>query len=81
MSSDDLAYIRTKVDSIDQRLSDNNEILAVNTKQLEIHIKRTDILENEVKIIRDHVVFVNTLVKIIIAVSVPIITFIKLFSN
>lgn len=44
-----------KVDKIDERLDHIDKHLAIYNEQLKVHIKRTDLLESEVRPIKDHV--------------------------
>lgn len=60
-----LAYIQSKVDKIDERMDGIDKTLAVNTSLLDIHIKRTDLLEKEVKFVKTHVIFVQLLSKLV----------------
>lgn len=62
---DELKYIRGKVDKIDERLDSVDKTLAVNTQLLDIHIKRTDLLEREVSRVKGHVDFVSTLGRVL----------------
>lgn len=43
-----LDRLEEKVDLVIEKLGKTNEILAINTEQLTIHIKRTALLENRV---------------------------------
>lgn len=52
---DELKYIRGKVDKIDERLDSVDKTLAVNTELLDVHIKRTNLLEDQLQNIRTHV--------------------------
>lgn len=68
--------IEDKLDSLDNKLDNIDKTLAVNTEQLSVHIKRTNLLEehvlhSETKIIKieKHVVVVNTIFKIIMVLG------------
>jgi hypothetical protein len=51
--------IEEKLDKIDARMDAMASTLIINTEQLKYHIKRTDILEEQVEPIADHVVFIR----------------------
>lgn len=53
-----------KIDYIVQEIGGINKTLEVQAKQLEIHIKRTELLENRLSPIEDHVKFTQGLVKL-----------------
>lgn len=55
--------LEEKLDGLDKRLDDMTQTLIVNTEQLKYHIKRTDLLEEQVKPIADHVVFIRVALK------------------
>lgn len=70
---DDLKYdiLNEKIDKIDEKIdkildhSTNTDVtLAGQHVQLEIHVKRTNILEEEVKSIKEHTNMVNAVVKV-----------------
>ena len=50
-----------KIDSLDKNVDEINVTLAVQAEQLKIHIKRTEMLETELKPIQQHVNRVNAL--------------------
>lgn len=54
-----------KLDMINDRLGSIDVTLAKQHESLEHHIKRTDILENELKPLREHVAVVNGGMKLI----------------
>lgn len=58
-----LHVIEQKIDKIDERMDNIALTLARNTESLEIHIKRTNLLESKVEIIDKHVIMVNAIVK------------------
>ena len=60
---DRLNRVELKVDKIDERLDSIDKNLAVYNEQLKIHIKRTNLLESEVKPIKDHVTQVRGVFK------------------
>lgn len=59
-----IVYIQTKVDKIDDRLDNIDKTLVVNTRLLDDHIKRTNILENEMSSVSQHVITVQLAGKI-----------------
>jgi archaellum component FlaC len=59
----DLDRIENKIDKIDQRLDKVDQHLAVYNAQLEIHIKRTTQIEEELKPIELHVASVRNFFK------------------
>ena len=62
---DDLEKIDVKIDKIDDRLDKIDVHLAVYNEQLTEHIRRTEILENDVAPIKDHVSKVHGALKVI----------------
>lgn len=62
---DKLDKLDTKVDALDSRLDDINVTLTRNTDSLELHMRRTEILENEVAPLKKHVSMMNAFAKII----------------
>jgi hypothetical protein len=60
-----LEAVDEKLEKIVERLGSIDTTLAVNTEQLKIHIKRTNILEAEIKPISKHVVMMETVFKAI----------------
>lgn len=62
--SDDINIVKelfNKLESIDHNVDQINITLAVQAEQLKEHIKRTNLLEEEMKPVRAHVGRVNTL--------------------
>lgn len=78
MSQDRLLRIEEKIDKLVERLGSIDVTLAKQHDQLEYHIKRTDLLESELKPVRDHVRFLKTAMKWI-AVCGTIAGIVKLF--
>ncbi len=83
MNGAPMERIDEKLDRIDQRLDDIEKNLAVNNTLLEYHIKRTDMLEEEVKPLKGHVlkaqgvlVFIGVL-STLVAVAVSVLNIIK----
>jgi len=50
-----MSRIEEKLDKIDERIDKIDKALAVNNTLLEYHIRRTDLLEAEVKPLKGHV--------------------------
>jgi hypothetical protein len=76
--------IEEKLDRIDERLDSLDKNMAVNNTLLEYHIKRTDMLEEEVKPLKGHVlkaqgvlVFIGVL-STLVAVAVSVLNIIKI---
>lgn len=74
---DDLAKIDAKVDKLDDRLDSIDVHMAEYNEQLKIHIKRTEILEEEHKDVREHIAMVKGALKLV-ASSGIIIAIVKL---
>lgn len=53
------------IDEVKNTLSNYNALLAVQAEQLTTHIKRTALLEEEMKPVRKHVALVNSLILIL----------------
>lgn len=53
------------LERMDERLDAMNIILAANTKSLEEHMRRTELLENEIRPIKSHVSLINAGAKIL----------------
>lgn len=58
-----LGRIEDKIDRVSDRLSEQNSILAAQHAALEHHIKRTDLLEEQIKPNTRHVVMVTGVLK------------------
>lgn len=71
----DTKLILDKLDKIDDRLASIDRTLIKNTKDLKYHIKRTDLLEAQVKPAVKTDQFVRASVKFIVAVG-AVITFV-----
>lgn len=63
MADDERIY--KQLDRIEARLDSTDATLIRNTISLEEHIKRTDLLEQDLKPIKAHVQLMNTLAKIV----------------
>ena len=66
------AQVDTIKDDVSQMKEDVSEIkvtMGINTKSLEVHIKRTDELQSMVEEFKKHILFVNASIKIIIAMG------------
>lgn len=57
--SDDVKYLRGKVDKIEDHLDTMNQTLTRNTAILDVHVRRTDLLEKKVAHVDEHVKSVN----------------------
>ena len=69
MQDDKLNRIEDKIDKIVDRISSIDSTLAGQAVELKEHIRRTEILEDEVKPIKDHVSMVNGVLKFIGLIS------------
>jgi predicted nuclease with TOPRIM domain len=65
MSDKKLERIEDKIDHIQEKISSIDVTLAKQHESLEIHIKRTNILEQKLEPVENHVVAVNTVLKVI----------------
>jgi uncharacterized protein (UPF0335 family) len=73
-----------KLDKIDERLDKIDQHLAVYNAQLKEHIRRTEIIENEMKPIKAHVIGVQTFAKWVaggVGIAVAILELIKLIKG
>lgn len=61
----DLNRIFDKIEKIDDKLETMDKSLLRNTITLEEHVRRTNLLENEVRPLKKHVVIVESIFKII----------------
>jgi len=77
----EIEKLHDKVDKIDERLDNIDVHLAIYNEQLKIRIKRTDLLEKDVKPIKEHVTEVRGMLKIlgVAAAIAGIVSAIKLF--
>jgi len=66
---DSIDRIETKVDKVVEHVSSIDVTLAVNTNSLIEHMRRTAILENEMKPVKDHVSMVNGVFKFIMLLA------------
>lgn len=64
MSKDEFERILNKLDKIDSRQDDQAITLARLTVSVEEHVKRTNLLENELSPIKKHVDFVGSAAKV-----------------
>ena len=81
---DEFNRLHNKVDKIDDKLDNIDTHLAIYNEQLKIHIKRTELLEEDVKPIKKHVAYVGAAFKIVgtaAAISIGLLTAIKPFIN
>lgn len=65
----DVKVVIGMLEGMDKRLDSIDITLARQAKDLEYHIKRTDLLEAEVKPIREHVTLITTGVKILMGLG------------
>ena len=63
MSKDDFDWIRLMLEKIDDRQDEQALTLARLTVSVEEHVKRTNLLESELKPIKKHIDFVGMAVK------------------
>jgi uncharacterized protein YdcH (DUF465 family) len=68
----DFDRIFDKIEKIDDRLNNIDTSLVRQTVSLEEHIRRTNLLENEIKPVKRHVIMVESVFKFIGAISVVI---------
>lgn len=54
-----------KVDKLNEKLASIDKTLAINTESLIVHIKRTNLLEAELKPISKHVVLMESAFKVV----------------
>ena len=67
---DQLNRIESKVDKLDNRADKVDVHLAVYNEQLKDHIRRTELLENEVHPIKDHVSKVHGALKLVASIGI-----------
>lgn len=75
-------FVENKLDYIVEQIGGINKTLEFQSKQLEEHIRRTEMLERRLVPIEDHVKFIRGLVKVstyLMGVMGAIGTYIKLF--
>ena len=65
----DIKIVLDKLNEMDKRLDNIDITLVKQSKDLEYHILRTDILQEKVVPIEKHVTLINATVKIIIALA------------
>lgn len=56
--------MQDKIEYIAEQLGGINKTLEIQAKQLEVHIRRTELLEGRLSPIEDHVKFIQGLVKL-----------------
>lgn len=59
--------MQAKLDKLDERLDSIERVLIRNTSSLEEHVRRTNILEEDMKPVKGHVTFVNNAAKLVAA--------------
>ena len=59
--------LEDKLEKLDERLDTISTTLAVNTQSLKEHMKRTEMLESELKPVKAHVQLMNALAKVGVA--------------
>lgn len=69
MKQDQYTWLVSKVENIDTKLDSVDKHLAVYNEQLKVHIKRSELLEKEMKPVKNHVEFVNFVAKLISLLS------------
>lgn len=68
MNGDGINRILTKIESIDKSVDEINITLAKQEVSLEEHIRRTNVLEETLKPIQDHVNKVNAAIAILVGI-------------
>ena len=63
--TNDMDRLHNKVDKLDEKLDAIDTHLAVYNEQLKIHIKRTELLEADVAPIKEHVIQLNSAIKVV----------------
>ena len=63
-NNEKLDRLDERLDSVDQRLASIDSTLVKNTVLLDEHIRRTNLLESELRPIKKHVEFINHIAKI-----------------
>lgn len=76
---EDIRDIKDDIKSIAQDMNEMRVWLARNTESLETHIKRTDLLEQKVDMLDDHVAFMKSMNKIFAVAGTIITTVISLY--
>ncbi len=72
--------MNNKLDQILEKIHSIDKTLDRNTSSLELHIKRTEILEAELKPLKSHVILMNNIAKIVVFLGVLLGIFSKFFS-
>lgn len=75
----DFKRLEEKVDKLDTRLDSIDATLIKNTILLDEHIKRTNILEEELRPVKQHVTVVSFVSKALLAIIPILLTIKKLF--
>ena len=65
----DVKTVVSMLEIMDKRLDSIDITLAKQAKDLEYHIKRTDLLQDDMKPIKEHVTLVTTGVKILVSMG------------
>jgi len=78
MSDQRIERIETKVDKVLEQQAEMNNVLAKQHEQLIYHIRRTDLLEQELKPIAEHVTVVKGIIRLI-GVGAAVAAIIRLF--
>lgn len=78
----DMDRLHNKVDKLDEKLDAIDTHLAVYNEQLKIHIKRTEMLEADVAPIKEHIIHIKSITKVVtylIGISGTLAAIIKYF--
>ena len=70
MKDDDAERFFNKIEKIDERLSNIDVSLVRQTVSLEEHVRRTNLLENEIRPIKRHVLMVEASLKVVGLLSI-----------
>lgn len=68
----DIKTVVVMLEGMDKRLDSIDITLAKQAKDLEYHIKRTDLLQDEVKPLKDHVNMITAGIKILMGIGAVI---------
>lgn len=74
--TDNIETISESIIEINKALNSISVTLIRNTDSLDYHIKRTDLLETDMKAVKDHVNKVNLIAKYVLAAVAPVAGFI-----
>lgn len=67
-----------------ENMGEINQTLKYQAKQLETHIKRTELLEERVTPVEDHVKFIQTMLKLLmysVSIGASVVTFLKMIGR